>query len=150
MHVFMLCSQAATPEDRAQQRPPEQCWKLAFQPVCRNFSLHRLCPAPKPLKAKATFPGNANMYVGFWGLFLFVCFNFTMSQKQHSFPSKSHLSLFSCLWEGKKRACALIRQRTSYVKTVACFSAMGAVKVRDRRCHGLCQSLMQNQGINVA
>lgn len=85
---------------------------------------------------------------GVGGLFLFVCFNFTMSQKQYSFPSKYHLWLFSCLWEGKKRACALIHQRTSYVKTVACFSAMGAV--RDRRCHGLCQSLMQNQGINVA
>lgn len=39
---------------------------------CRNFSLHRLCLAPKPLKAKATFPGNPDTRVGGLGLFLFV------------------------------------------------------------------------------
>lgn len=44
VHVFVLRSQAATLEDRAQHLLPKQCWKLAFSQfaetlVCTDYAL---------------------------------------------------------------------------------------------------------------
>lgn len=107
-------------------------------------------PCPKAIESESDISKERKRGGGLGACFCLFVLISLCPRNNTPFLQNIICGYFLVCGRGKKRACALIHQRTSYVKTVACFSAMGAVKVRDRRCHGLCQSLMQNQGINVA
>lgn len=123
VHVFMLCSQAATAEGRAQQHPP---LTAAFSLLAESL-FAQAAPCPKTVEIKSDVSREPrhvcrDLAVGFVLISLHPR-NISFLQNLISdYPPVFGKREQKAYW-------AFVHQRMSYVKTVGCFSRMGPVAV---------------------
>lgn len=91
--VTCVCVCALQPKDRAQQHPPEQCWKPDFSQFAQTV------PCPKAIESKRDVSREPKNICEVLRLVLFVLISL---HPRNNTSSESHLWLFSCLLKGEK------------------------------------------------